>query len=120
MSIRSVFNFIIFAPIAAILVILAVANRHEATLIFDPFQTGLLGDGVTMPLFVFLFAAAGLGVFIGGFAAWLRQGRNRQAAASNRSEALRLKAEVDSLRKELDSSRAAALPAPENDRSAAA
>ncbi len=92
---RRFLNYFILVPLAIILVVLAVANRHSVVLSFDPFDTVSPALSVSVPLFVLLFATLAIGVVIGGFAVWLRQGRWRRQARHERGEADRLRREVE-------------------------
>ena len=69
-----------FIPLAIVLIALAVANRAPVAFTIDPFNPGNPGLTITLPLFVFLFAALALGLVLGSLATWLRQGRYRKAA----------------------------------------
>lgn len=95
---RALLKALILVPAILIVVGLAVANRDPATLSLDPFKLDLVPTQVVAPLYVFLLAAVGLGVLIGGVAAWLAQGKHRRAARERRLEAHRLRGEVDRLR----------------------
>jgi len=81
----------VFIPVAIVLVALAVANRGAAPFTLDPFNPGSPGLTVHWPLFVYLFAALGLGLVVGSVATWFRQGRYRKAARENASEARALR-----------------------------
>jgi uncharacterized integral membrane protein len=110
-------KWIVLAPIAILVILLAIANRHDVTVVFDPFAASPQAGAaltVTLPLFLALFAAAMLGVVIGGVSVWFGQARHRRAARANQSDASRARAESDRLRAQM-----AALPALPNDRRAA-
>lgn len=95
---RLAFLFVL-VPLAIVLVILSVANRHTVTMSFDPF--GLLPAWtITVPLFVCLFAAVVLGIVIGGVATWFSQSRWRRAARIEHAEVGRLQRDVDQLRQQ--------------------
>ncbi len=76
-------TIVVFVPLAIILVALAVANRAAVPFTIDPFNPGSAGLTVTMPLFVYIFAALGIGLIVGSLATWLRQGRYRKLARRN-------------------------------------
>jgi uncharacterized integral membrane protein len=109
---------IIVVPVAIVAILLSVANRQSVLFSLDPFNTTAPAWSVSLPLFVLLFAALGAGVVIGGGATWLRQGKWRKAARSERGQATRLKREADELRRRVEAG-AAALPAPRGERDAA-
>ena len=106
---RKIITAIILIPLAVIIVGFAVANRQAVTISFDPLSSTNPAYAVTLPLFLILFAVLILGVMIGGFASWLRQGKWRRAAR-------RLDADIRAMRDELHALRhhhaQAAEPAP--------
>lgn len=91
---RFVFYFLL-VPLAIVLIVIAVANRHVVTLSFDPFDTVSPALSVSVPLFVLLFGVLAIGVLVGGFAAWVRQGRWRRLARTEKVEIDRLKQEAN-------------------------
>ena len=93
---RRVLFLVVLVPLAIVIVILSVANRGAAVFSLDPFGGNALSFAA--PLFVFLFAALALGIVVGGIAAWMRQGKWRQAARLERAEAARLRNEAERLR----------------------
>ncbi len=98
---------LVLLPVAIVLVLLAIANRHVVTLSLDPFSGGAPELGVTQPLFVFLFAALVLGVLIGGTGSWIAGGKHRRARRYSHREVNRLKAEADRLRATVSAGRPA-------------
>lgn len=108
-------------PAAALLITLAVANRHSVRLALDPFRPDTPVLSIVLPFYGFLFGALIIGVLLGGTATWLSQARWRRMARTQGSDARRWQAEADRLMRERDaevSARAKALSAPET-RSAA-
>lgn len=85
-------------PVAVLVVLLAVANRAPVTLSLDPFSQDAPEFSITVPLFAVIFAAVMVGVLIGGVAAWLAQGKNRQARRQLRRETHALRNETERLR----------------------
>jgi uncharacterized integral membrane protein len=109
------FFYLIFIPIAVVVLLFAVANREVVTLSLDPFSRDQPAMAFDAPLFLILFAVLALGVLVGGIAAWLSQGRNRRALRQARAEAERYRSETEALRTELAGARTRsqpALPAP--------
>ena len=51
-----------------------------------------------MPLFILIFVLVGLGVLVGGIAAWLRQHKWRARARRAEADVRRLRAELDAER----------------------
>ena len=105
---------LIVLPLAAMIVLFAIANRQIVTVRLDPFETGLLPiEAVTLPLFVVLFITGLVGVLAGGTAAWLAQGKHRRAAKLHKREALSQRAELDRLKaREEQATALAVLPPP--------
>jgi uncharacterized integral membrane protein len=90
---RKLLAWIVLAPLAVILVLLAVANRRTVTLSIDPFSQDAPAYAVDLPLFLVILAAIIAGVLIGGTAVWFGKLRWRFAAHRAEREAARLKAE---------------------------
>ena len=92
---RPVLFALFVVPFAAVLVLFAVANRGIVPVSLDPFSREAPALLLQLPLFVVAFAALALGVVLGGFAAWLVQGKHRRAERRYRREANRLRAKVE-------------------------
>lgn len=105
---RTFFKLIILLPLAALVVLLAMANRAPVTLSVDPFVAGLPLFSLTLPLYMAILGAVMAGVIIGGIATWFGQGKHRKAARVNRRQCEALQAEADRLKQMLPT--AAALP----------
>ena len=67
---RKIVSAVILVPLAAVIIIFAVANRQSVTVSFDPFSTTSPAYAVTLPLFVLIVVLIILGVLIGGTVAW--------------------------------------------------
>ena len=78
----------VFIPLAVVLVALAVANRAPVAFTLDPFNPGNPGLTVSLPLFIYLFAALALGLVVGSVATWVKQGKYRKLARQQRSAAV--------------------------------
>ena len=85
---------VVLVPLAIVIVMFAVANRHAVTVSFDPFSSARPAYLATVPLFVLIFVLLILGVVVGGVASWMRQSRWRR-------QARRLEAENRALHSEL-------------------
>jgi len=111
---RKFFSALILIPLAIILIVFAVANRHAVTVSFDPFNSANPSVGVSMPLFVVIILVAILGVVAGSMATWLRQGRWRRAARLHEADARQARLELADLRVQATAARNAPqrLPAP--------
>lgn len=111
---RRLMLILIVIPIAIVLISLAVANRGMVPFTLDPFNPGNPALTINAPLFVYLFAAAGIGVLAGGFMTWLKQGRYRKLARerSKEAEAMRVKADGERAAREAAVAGKHGLPAP--------
>ncbi len=95
-------KFIVIAPIAIVLLLLAFANRQFVTVYFDPFPSGdIPAFSFDAPLFVVLILTAMIGILAGGAVVWLAQGKHRRGERRNRAEADRWRAEADAARARL-------------------
>jgi hypothetical protein len=92
---RKFVTFVILVPLAIVIVMFAVANREVITVSFDPFSAAAPAFSVKMPLFALIFVLVGLGVVIGGVAAWLRQHKWRSRARRAEGEARDLRGRLD-------------------------
>jgi len=92
---RKIITALIVVPLAIVLIALAMANRQNATVSFDPFSANEPAAALTLPLFALIILLLIIGVVIGGVAAWLGQSRWRR-------QARRLEREVADLRRKLD------------------
>ena len=104
----AILRLLVFAPVAVIVVLLAMANRTPVRLSLDP----LGGDAWTiqLPLFAAAIGALMLGILIGGVATWLGQGKYRRAARESAREAQAAQSEVDRLRTMVPTADAVILP----------
>jgi hypothetical protein len=87
-------------PLGVVLVMFAVANREIVAVSFDPFNSAEPAFALKMPLFVLIFVLAGLGVLIGGIAAWLGQHKWRVRARRAEAEARDLRARLEAQQRE--------------------
>lgn len=98
---RIVWTLVAF-PIGALLVTLAVANRHSVMMTLDPFNPQDPAIALNMPLYAYILLALILGVMLGGAATWIAQGQWRRAARTRGHEAKRWHDEADRLQRERD------------------
>lgn len=89
---------LLLLPVAAVVILLAVANRAPVQLSFDPVNVDAPAFSVSLPLYAILFGAVALGIVVGGIFTWLGQGRARASARHHRREASRYEREVNRLR----------------------
>jgi uncharacterized integral membrane protein len=95
---RRFFNTVVWIALGVILVVFAVANRHEVTVSFDPFNSHDPALSVSSPLFVVIIVVAILGVAAGGSATWFGQRRWRRAARHHEADAREVRAQLADLR----------------------
>jgi uncharacterized integral membrane protein len=95
---------IIVVPLAAVIVAFAVANRQTVTVSFDPFSSAAPAYAVTLPLFAVILLVLIGGVLVGGFAAWLRQGKWRRSARRFEGEVRALHQEMETIRRRFGTS----------------
>lgn len=110
--IKRIVTLAILVPLGIILIMLSVANRAAVTLALNPFDAADPVLSVTAPLFVLLFAALIIGMVLGSLATWFKQGKHRQRARANASEAVKWHTEADREKAKAQSI-AATLPAPD-------
>src|SRR5262245_58886975 len=104
---RRIVWLLVAFPVAALVVTLAVANRHKVRLVLDPFRRADPVISLELPFYAYLFAALLIGVVIGGMATWMSQAHWRRVARRRTVEAQRWQAEADRLgrERELEASR---------------
>jgi uncharacterized integral membrane protein len=89
---------IVMVPAFIALALLAMANQQAVTVSFDPFDASDTQFAVTLPLYLLGFTILIAGVLLGGFAAWLRQGRHRRLGNRLAAENGMIRAELASLK----------------------
>ena len=104
---QRIITVLIAFPLAALLITLAVANRHDVRLVLDPFRPEQPAISVVLPFYAFLFGVLALGILAGGMAVWMSQGRWRRTARLRTQDARRWQAEADRLARERDAGMAA-------------
>jgi uncharacterized integral membrane protein len=92
---RKLIAILFLAPIAIVIIMFAVANREIIAVSFDPFDAAHPAWVLKTPLYLLIFALVGLGVLVGGMAAWLRQRKWRARARRAEAEARDLRARLD-------------------------
>ncbi|KAA0968548.1 DUF1049 domain-containing protein [Aureimonas fodinaquatilis] len=85
---------LIGVPLAILLVIFCVVNRHPVTVSLDVFGT-MPQYAISAPLFVLLLAGVIFGLLLGGLGTWLTQSHYRARAARRRREVEELRHEVE-------------------------
>jgi uncharacterized integral membrane protein len=97
---RHAWKYLIGMPVAAVLLTLAVINRHGVRLVLDPFRPDEPVISLVLPFYAYLIGALLIGVVIGGVATWATQARWRRSARRRGAEAQRWQAEADRLARE--------------------
>ena len=92
---RKLMNLIFLVPIAIVLILLSVANRHWVTFSLDPLNTEAPAFALSLPFFVFIFAALIIGAMIGSCLTWFTQGKHRKALREQAYENTCLKREYE-------------------------
>ena len=100
--VKRIISLLILVPIAIVLIVLSVANRQSVTLALNPFDRSDHVMSLTLPFFVFLFAAVIFGMIIGSAATWLSQGKHRARARTSKKEAVKWHKEADRLKAETE------------------
>jgi uncharacterized integral membrane protein len=95
---RRFFTALVLIPLGVIFVVFAVANRHQVTVSFDPFNSTDPSVAITRPLFVVIIAVAILGVVAGGLATWVGQRHWRRAARQHEADARQARTQLADLR----------------------
>lgn len=85
--------------VAALLITIAVSNRHPVRIVLDPLSEQPL-LAFELPFFVYLLGALILGVVLGGMRTWLGQSHWRRSARARAQDAMRWEAEASRLQRE--------------------
>lgn len=104
---RRIVLLLVAFPAAALLITLAIANRHAVRLVLDPFRPEAPVVSMLLPFYAYLFGTLFIGILLGGMAVWMGQGRWRRTARNRAQEAMRWQAEADRLARERDATVAA-------------
>ncbi|MET0606824.1 MAG: lipopolysaccharide assembly protein LapA domain-containing protein [Beijerinckiaceae bacterium] len=100
---RKLLKFAVLLPAAAAMILFSIANRAPVTLSLDPFNRETPAISFTLPLYLIVLAAIGVGVLAGGVGAWFAQGRHRKGERTWRREAQTARADAERLRVSLSS-----------------
>ena len=95
---RKLVTALILIPLAIVIVAFAIANREIVAVSFDPFDSSAPAYAIKMPLFILIFVLIGVGVVVGGIAAWLRQSKWRTRARRAEAAARELRAALEAQR----------------------
>ena len=108
--VRKIVSLVVLLPMAILLTVLAVANRHPVSLALNPFNPADQTLAVSAPLFVLLILAVMLGVLLGAVVTWFSQGKHRKKARSQSRAAQQWQAEADRQKTRAEQIAGATLP----------
>lgn len=95
-------KLLLLAIILVGIVLVAMANNEFVTVQLLPqplAEMATFPTQITLPLFVVLLLAVGVGLLIGYILEWLRERKHRRAVGQSKREVSRLESEVANLRK---------------------
>jgi len=92
---RKFLNLFFLVPLAIVLILLSVANRHWVMFSIDPLNTENPAFSLSLPFFVFIFLALIIGAIIGSTLTWFAQSKYRRALREKSYEANRLQREYE-------------------------
>jgi uncharacterized integral membrane protein len=92
---QSLFRTLFFWAIAIATAVIAVANRSDVPLSFDPFNSAAPAIVLQVPLFWIILASALVGIVLGGWSSWLAQAPLRQTVRENEDKIRRLEREIE-------------------------
>ena len=96
---KKLISIAVFVPLAIVLIVLSVANRHLVTFNMDPINPAQPFLAFTMPFFVFLFLALLTGLFLGSMFTWFSQSKHRKFAREKKHEAAKWQSEAEEQKK---------------------
>lgn len=102
-------KLVILVPVAVVLIVLSVANRHFVTLALNPFRPEDQVLSLSLPLFVLVLLALIVGVVIGSLVTWFAQGRYRKQAREEAHEARKWREEAGKQRSQVEAAAARTL-----------
>ena len=91
----SLFRTLFFWTLALATAVIAVANRNDVPLSFDPFNAAAPAILFQVPLYTIILAAALIGILLGGWSSWLSQSHVRLALRESEDKIRRLEREVE-------------------------
>lgn len=91
---KKLINLVILLPVAIILIVLSVANRHAVTMALNPFDPADPVLSTNAPFFVYLFLAVIFGAILGSTLTWFAQGKHRKHARTRAQEVARWQGEA--------------------------
>ena len=98
---RKLYTTFVLVPLGVLLVVFAVANRHDVAVSLDPFGANSPTLSVAMPLFMLIIMTLLLGVVLGGFATWISQGKWRRETRRLGSQVRAMRIEREALKAQI-------------------
>ena len=95
---RRLARYLVFLPVALVVIVLSVANRAPVSFSLDPFNPEQPAFSVQLPLYWLIFAVLAVGIVVGGLATWLGQTHWRHDARVRAAELARLRQEPGAMR----------------------
>jgi uncharacterized integral membrane protein len=108
--VRKIVSLVVMLPLAILLIVLAVANRHPVSLALNPFNPADQALSLSAPLFVLLILAVMLGILLGAVVTWFSQGKHRKKARTQSRAAQQWQAEADRQKNRAEQIAGASLP----------
>lgn len=92
---QSLFRTLFFWTLAIVTSVIAVANRNDVPLSFDPFNAETPALVVDIRLFWVILGSALIGLVLGAWSSWLAQAPLRQTVRENEDKIRRLEREIE-------------------------
>jgi uncharacterized protein YpmB len=92
---RRILRWIIWVPVAIIVISFAVANRQWTRLSLDPFSSTSPFLTIEMPLWALFIFGVFIGLIVGWMMCWFAQGRHRKLARERAKDVARLQIELE-------------------------
>lgn len=99
---KRLITLFIIAPIAILVIWLAVTNRTPVTVAIPPDVGGQPIFTFSAPLYMLIFGSVLLGLVLGSMATWFKQGKHRKAAREQKVEATKWHFEADKAKERAD------------------
>jgi uncharacterized membrane protein YciS (DUF1049 family) len=92
---RRILRWIVWLPVAIIVISFAVANRQWTRLSLDPFSSTSPFLTIEMPLWLLFIVGVFIGLIVGWAMCWFAQGRHRKLARDRAKDIARLQSELE-------------------------
>ena len=92
---RRILRWIIWLPVAIIVISFAVANRQWTRLSLDPFSSTSPFLTIEMPLWLLFIVGVFIGLVVGWAMCWFAQGKHRKLARERARGIARLQSELE-------------------------